>query len=63
MTTGIEIAIEILTEIETEGTGAMSEMAEDGSQGLTGTAVLMNAIEDPTGKYLNAFVRFRREYL
>jgi hypothetical protein len=62
MTTGTGIVSEILIEIETGGVGAMSGMAEDG-KGPIGTAVLMNAIEDPTGRYPNAVVKFQHEYL
>lgn len=52
MMTGTGI-VEVSTEIETEGTGAMSGMmAEDGNQDQIGTAVLMNVIEDPTGRYM-----------
>jgi hypothetical protein len=58
MMTGTGIATEALTETETEtetrGTGATSGTAEDGSQGPIETAVPMNAIEDLTGRYLNA---------
>ena len=63
MMTETGTATEVSTEIETEGTGATSGMAEDGNQGLIGTAVLMNAIEDSTGMYLNGFMKFRCEYL
>ena len=49
MMTETGIATEALTEIETRGTGATSEIAEDGNQGQIETAVPTNAIEDPTG--------------
>ena len=53
MMTGTGIATEALTEIETRGTGATSGTVEDG-KGPIGTAVPTNAIEDPTGRHLNA---------
>lgn len=54
MMTETGIATETLTEIETRGTGATSGTTEDGNQGPIGTAVPMNAIEDPTGMYLDS---------
>ena len=53
MMTGTGIATEALTEIETRGIGVTRGTAEDGNQGPIETAVPTNAIEDPTGRYLN----------
>ena len=60
MMTGTGIATEALTETETEtrGTGATSGTAEDGNKDPIGTAVPTNAIEDLTGRYLNAVTIF-----
>jgi hypothetical protein len=53
-----------MSEIETEETGAMSgAVPEDGSQDPIGTVVLMNVTEDPVGRYLNAVLIFRPQYL
>lgn len=62
MMTGTGIATEALTEIETRGIGATSGTAEDGNQGPIETAVPTNAIEDPTGRCLNACF-FLRGYI